>query len=126
MRVRRLALLFLLTLLAPAVQAWPLGGLPAAAGGPGITLLSTSQWFEVIDSATGQRAYHLVGEVRNDAGVIVSGIQLRLNLYDSLGNLVGTRSTLSTVRVLAPGERSPFEVILFPPPMGYASFSVTQ
>jgi hypothetical protein len=126
MRVRRLALIFLLTLMAPAVQAWPSGGLPAAAGGPGITLLSTSQWFEVTDSGTGQRAYHLVGEVRNDTGVTVSGIQPHVNLYDGGGSPDGTRSTLTTVRVLAPGERSPFEVLLFPPPSGYASFLVTQ
>jgi len=47
MRVRRLALIFLLTLMAPAIQAWPSGGLLASAGGAGITVLSTSQWSEM-------------------------------------------------------------------------------
>jgi len=126
MRVRRLALLALLTLVAPVEQAWPLGALPANAGGPGITVLSTSQWFEVIDPVLNLRAYHLVGEVRNDAGVNVTGIQLHLNLFDASSNPVGTRSTISTVQVLAPGERSPFEAILFPPPANYASFTVVQ
>jgi hypothetical protein len=120
-------MLFLLTLMAPGVQAWPSGGLPAAAGGGGgITLLSTSQWWEIISPDSNQRAYHLLGEVRNDTGVTVSGIQPRLNLYDGLGNYKGSHTTPSTVRVLAPGERSPFQYDLFTPPPAYASFTVSQ
>jgi hypothetical protein len=126
MRVRRLALIFLLTLMAPAIQAWPSGGLPASAGGAGITLLSTSQWWEIISPDSNQRAYHLVGEVRNDTAANVSGIRLRLNLYDGSGNFKGSHTTPSTVRVLAPGERSPFEYLLFTPPSGYTFFTVTQ
>src|ERR1700686_3962067 len=109
MRVRRLALIFLLTLLAPAIQAWPSFGLAASAGGPGITLLSTSQWSEMTFPDSNHLSYHLVGEVRNDTGGNVSGIALQLNLYDSQGNYKGSHTTPSTVRVLAPGERSPFQ-----------------
>ena len=131
MRVRRLALLFLLTLMAPAIVAWPPSGLAASAAVPGITLLSTSQWYEVIDSGTNQRAYHLVGEVRNDSGGTVTGIQPRLNLYDGTPGAqgthsLGTSSTVTTIRVLAAGERSPFEALLFPPPAGYKAFDVAQ
>src|SRR5207244_4344345 len=131
MRVRRLALLFLLTLMAPAIVAWPPGGLAASAAVPGITLLSTSQWYEVIDGGTNQRAYHLVGEVRNDSGGTVTGIQPRLNLDDGTPGAqgthsLGTSSTVTTLRVLAAGERSPFEALLFPPPAGYKPFDVAE
>src|SRR2546428_11207110 len=105
MRVGRLALLFLLTLMAPAIVAWPPGALAASAAVPGITLLSTSQWYEVIDSGTNQRAYHLVGEVRNDSGGPAPGIQPRLNLYNGTPAGQGTpslgpSSTGTTIRVL--------------------------
>ena len=126
MRVRRLALIFLLTLMAPAIQAWPSGGLAASAGGPGITLLSTGQWSEMTFPDSNHLSYHLVGEVRNDTGGNVSGVVLQLNLYDSLGNYKGSHTTPSTVRVLAPGERSPFEYLLFTPPPDYQRFTVTQ
>src|ERR1700686_5132891 len=126
MRVRRLALIFLLTLLAPAIQAWPSFGLAASAGGPGITLLSTSQWSEMTFPDSNHLSYHLVGEVRNDTGGNVSGIALQLNLYDSQGNYKGSHTTPSTVRVLAPGERSPFQYDLFTPPADYTRFTVTQ
>ena len=126
MRVRRLALLSLLTLMAPAVQAWPSGGLAVNAVSPGITLLSTSQWSELV--LPGVRAYHLVGEVRNDAGanVNVSDVTLNLNLLDGTGQSVGHTSTVSSLQMLRPGESSPFEAILFPAPTNYASFTVSQ
>jgi hypothetical protein len=126
MRVRRLALIFLLTLMAPAIQAWPSGGLAASAGGPGVTLLSTGQWSEMTFPDSNHLSYHLVGEVRNDTGGNVSGVVLQLNLYDSLGNYKGSHTTPSTVRVLAPGERSPFEYLLFTPPPDYKRFTVMQ
>src|ERR1700737_867431 len=126
MRVRRLALIFLLTLMAPAIQAWPSGGLAASAGGPGITLLSTGQWSEMTFPDSNHLSYHLVGEVRNDTGGNVSGVVLQLNLYDSLGNYKGSHTTPSTVRVLAPGARSPFGHLLFTPPPDYKRFTVTQ
>jgi centrosomal CEP192-like protein/ASPM-SPD-2-Hydin domain-containing protein len=125
MRVRRLALIFLLTLMAPAIQAWPSEVLTASAGGAGISLLSKSQWSEAFTDSN-HLSYHLVGEVRNDTGANVSGVALQLNLYDSLGNYKGSHTTPSTVRVLAPGERSPFEYVLFTPPPDYKSFTVTQ
>ena len=126
MRVRRLALLALLTLMAPAMQAWPSGGLPVEAVTPHISLLSTSQWVETIDAATNLRSYHLVGEVRNDTGANATAVQLNLNLFDNLGNPAGHTSTETTIEILGPGERSPFEAILFPSPPNYASFAVAQ
>jgi len=126
MRVRRLALIFLLTLMAPAIQAWPSGGLPASAGGAGITLVSTSQLSEMIFPDSNHLSYHLVGEVKNDTTANVSGIQVQLNLYDSHNNYKGSHTTASTVRVLAAGERSPFEYILFTPPTDYSFFTVSQ
>ena len=125
MRVRRLALIFLLTLMAPAIQAWPSEVLTASAGGAGISLLSKSQWSETFTDSN-HLSYHLVGEVRNDTGGNVSGVALQLNLFDSLGNYKGSHTTPATVRVLAPGERSPFEYVLFTPPPDYTRFTVTQ
>src|SRR5439155_226458 len=126
MRVRRLALLALLTLTAPAMQAWPSGGLPVEAVAPQISLLSQSDWVETIDAATNLRSYHLVGEVRNDTGANATAIQLNLTLLDTHGNSIGHTSTVTTVEILGPGERSPFEAILFPSPPDYRTFSVAQ
>lgn len=127
---RRLALLAVLSFVLPLLLVLVSGGLTARAAPavttPGITLMWKQDWNEVIDAGTNLRSYHLVGEVRNDTGANATGIQLHLNLFDSANHPVGSTSTVSSVEILAPGELSPFEAILFPPPASYDHFEVVQ
>ena len=73
----------------------------------------------------GIRAVHIVGLVRNDTADNATRIWISVNLKDSSGNSIGTDSTASSLEVLAPGEVSPFEVVVVPLPTSYSTYSIT-
>jgi hypothetical protein len=83
--------------------------------------MSSSQWIE--DHGPWQ-SVHIVGKLRNDGSTNLSGIRVTLVLNTTSGPK--TEVTPASVRVLAPGELSPFEDLLFPIPAGYQnSFAIT-
>ncbi len=98
-----------------AASTCPLGGLYGS-----VCAISSSQWKE----DPGSQAVHIVGELRNDGGQNLTGIRIRLDLLDANGNVIGPDHTWSTVQVLGPGDRSPFEDILVAPPSGYHDFRI--
>src|SRR5438045_8364667 len=86
---------------------------------PSVVVTYRTQWFEPFFPAV-----HLIGQVRNDTSQAVIGVGIGLNLQDAHGNSVGTQTAFPTLEALAPGEISPFEVILFPVPVGYTQFAI--
>ena len=86
-----------------------------------VCLISSSQW---IEDDTFARSVHIVGELRNDGTTNMSGIRVTVVLNAAGGPV--TEVVSSSVRVLGPGELSPFEDWLTPIPPGYQnSFAVT-
>lgn len=90
-----------------------------AVSAPSVVVIYQAQWSE-----TSFPAVHLIGQVRNDTGQAVTGIRVALNLLDINGATIGRETAFPDLEVLGLGEVSPFEVILAPPPAGYATFSV--
>jgi hypothetical protein len=78
---------------------------------PPVEVLSHSTWSEVLN---GVSILHVIGQVRNDSTTDNAG-DVRVN-FDVLsgGVKVGNSFALSSVRILAPGEISPFEDVFFP------------
>ncbi len=86
-----------------------------------VCLISSSQW---VEDDTFARSLHIVGELRNDGATNLSGIRVSIVLNTAGGPL--TEVTPAIVRLLGPGELSPFEDWLTPIPPGYQnSFAVT-
>jgi len=86
---------------------------------PSVVVIYKNQWSEQYFPA-----FHLFGQVRNDTSQAVTGIKIALDLQDANGNSVGTDTAVPSLEALVPGEVSPFEVILFPAPAGYAKFAI--
>lgn len=91
----------------------------AAATSASVVVIYKTQWWE-----NPFPAVHLIGQVRNDTGQAVTGITLALDLQDATGVSVGKETAYATLETLAPGEISPFEAIMIPPPAGFAKFAV--
>lgn len=60
---------------------------------------------------------HVIGEVRNDTTGNVRDVKITVSLLDGQGNPVATRTNLSYLTLLDPGQRSPFDII-FPEVLG--------
>jgi len=71
-----------------------------------IDILSHSGW---LDSSG---YYHVSGEVKNVGDTPARFIKVTATFYDSTGTVVATSFTFSTLSVLLPGRKSPFEVLL--------------
>ena len=54
---------------------------------------------------------HLVGEVRNDSPDNVELVLVSATYLDALGGVLGTGATYTEHTILAPGQRSPFDVM---------------
>jgi hypothetical protein len=54
---------------------------------------------------------HVFGEVRNESGEPVKDVIIRASFYDKDGSLLGQYQRQSELRVINPGESSPFEII---------------
>jgi hypothetical protein len=57
--------------------------------------------------------YHVLGEVENAGDAPVSGVNITATGYDADGTVVATSSTLADLDVLLPGDKSPFDVLLY-------------
>ena len=97
----------------------PLDAAALAPPQPGVHVIYHWQWSEGFFPAV-----HLIGQVRNDTSAAVTGIKVALDLQDANGASVGKETALATLETLAPGEISPFEALLIPPPAGYAKFAI--
>lgn len=57
--------------------------------------------------------YHIVGEVKNIGNCNVSNVEIISTLYNAKGEVIGAEYTYSRIDELAPGETSPFEIIVY-------------
>ena len=113
-RTRPLALVLAAGVLSVGQGLAPMVATAISPTSPSVVVTYRTQWFEPFFPAV-----HLIGQVRNDTSQAVTGVRIGLNLQDAHGNSVGTQTAFPTLEALAPGEISPFEVILFPVPVGY-------
>lgn len=91
---------------------------PVAAAGA-VAVISNSQWGPDIIGYL-----HVVGELQNTGTTNVRSVQVNLAMYSNTGTLLGTDSTYSEVSILAPGDKSPFE-LWFEPPAAYSSYQLS-
>jgi hypothetical protein len=90
---------------------------------PPVEVLSHSTWTEVI---SGVNHLHVIGQFRNDSTTDnAADVRVDFNLLDS-GVKVGNSFAVSALRILAPGEISPFEDIVFPAPWSHPSTSIVD
>ena len=66
-------------------------------------------------------ALHIFGEVINNTGYNVEFVKITANLFDSGGQLVDTERTYTTLDVLLPSEKTCFEALFYPGPVGWTS-----
>ncbi|MCB9104614.1 MAG: hypothetical protein H6633_10275 [Anaerolineales bacterium] len=65
----------------------------------------------------------IVGELRNDANLDVGQTDISITFYDAAGTLIGHANGETILKVIPPGERSPF-IITLTRPTGYVSYSI--
>jgi len=73
-----------------------------------VTLLSSSSY---PSASTG--SFYVVGEVRNDTPDPARYVQVKATFYDAAGAAVASSFAFIDISILAPGEKSPFRIILF-------------
>ena len=73
-----------------------------------VTLLSSASYSS---AATG--IFYVVGEVRNDTPDPARYVQVKATFYDAAGAAVASSFAFIDIGVIAPGEKSPFRIILF-------------
>jgi hypothetical protein len=71
-----------------------------------VSILSHSGWLDSLGY------YHVSGEVENVGDAPASFVKVTATFYDSAGIVVATSFTYTTLSVLLPGRKSPFEVLL--------------
>lgn len=65
----------------------------------------------------------IVGELRNDSTLDVGQTDISVTFYDAAGTLIGQANGETILKVIPPGERSPF-IITLTRPTGYVSYSL--
>lgn len=73
---------------------------------PQIVILSHSGWLDSLGY------YHVSGEVENIGDAPASFVKVTATFYNSTGVVIATSFTYTTLSVLLPGRKSPFEVLL--------------
>jgi hypothetical protein len=90
---------------------------------PVVEVLSHSSWTESINGVT---ALHVIGQFRNDSTTEkATDVRIDFNLLAG-GVRVGNSVAMSTVRILTPGEVSPFEEVLFPASASWTTTSIVD
>lgn len=56
--------------------------------------------------------YHVIGEVRNNTSAPMGFVEIVATLYDDSGGVTGTSFTYSTLEVIPPAGKSPFDIIM--------------
>jgi hypothetical protein len=56
--------------------------------------------------------YHVVGEVQNAGSGAEDFVQVTATFYDSSNTVIAVEYTYTTLSVILPGRKSPFEIIL--------------
>jgi hypothetical protein len=72
----------------------------------GINILSQTSYVDSIDY------FHVIGEVQNNAPESMEFVKITATFYDAAGKVVGTDFGYTTMDILRPAERSPFEILL--------------
>ena len=57
--------------------------------------------------------FHIVGEIENNSSVPLNQIVVTATLYSEDGSVLGTMSTNSILETLMPGQKGPFDLIVF-------------
>ncbi|HZG68692.1 MAG TPA: FxLYD domain-containing protein [Herpetosiphonaceae bacterium] len=65
----------------------------------------------------------IVGEVQNDTSQNVEFVEIVASLFDG-DTLLVTESTYTDLRILRPGQRAPFSVLVATPPSGYDRYTL--
>ena len=65
----------------------------------------------------------IVGEVQNDTSQHVEFVEIVASLFDG-ETLLLTEVTSTALRILRPGQRAPFRVLVAPPPSGYDRYTL--
>lgn len=65
----------------------------------------------------------IVGEVQNYTSQNVEFVEITASLFDS-DTLLGTELTYTDLRILRPGQRAPFSVLVATPPSGYDRYTL--
>jgi hypothetical protein len=71
-----------------------------------IPILSSSSFKDTLGS------FHIVGELKNNSTDPLDFVKVVSTFYDGTGKIVGTDSPYANIKVLRPGEKSSFELIL--------------
>jgi len=71
-----------------------------------VNILTHSGWLD------GLGYYHVVGEVQNVGSSTVDFVQVTATFYNSSNTVIAVDYTYTTLSVILPGRKSPFEIIL--------------
>ena len=66
-----------------------------------------------------------LGEIVNTTNVPITNVQVRVMLFDAVGERVAEADTFAAVDLISPGERSPFGILFTKPPANWANSQVT-
>jgi hypothetical protein len=69
---------------------------------------SFSNQFSYVDET---KILHVLGEVRNDSDTAMRNVLITISFYDREGNLLDEFQRVPALRVINPGESSPFEIM---------------
>ncbi|MGQ9586157.1 MAG: FxLYD domain-containing protein [Anaerolineae bacterium] len=94
---------------------------PAIRGGPSgdLTVLQIRYF-----AGEGGPALRMLGEIQSQSPQLLADLGVELVLYSATGEAVVSQPGFVARRVLAPGARSPFEVVLQQPPPPWVRYSV--
>ena len=100
----------------PTNTAVPPAPVPTSAPGE-VKILSSSSY---VDS---DGFLWIVGEVQNNTSQNVELVEIVASLFDG-DTLLGTELAYTDLRILRPGQRAPFSVLVVPPPAGYDRYTL--
>lgn len=77
--------------------------------------MSNESSVEILSHSSYERCpglWHIVGEVENTGKDNVIGLEMTAHLYDEGGKVIGFGFGFASVKVLEPGQRSPFKIVV--------------
>jgi len=93
----------MITLMSMLVLSFNIQSVKAAAQ---VNILTHSGWLDSVGY------YHVSGEVENTGDASASFIKITATFYDSSDTVIDTSFTFTSLDILLPGRKSPFEVLL--------------
>jgi hypothetical protein len=84
---------------------------------PTVAILSSSTY-------TSSSSRYIVGEVRNDTLSNVRYVKVTVSMYDGNNVFVGTDYGYTSLDILKPTQRSPFEILILDPPASFHHYTL--